>query len=201
MPSTIAAKKNPQLPYWTTTSYTEEKSVFGYNQMLDITNSKLKPEYMEQKGLVIVSRRKADITKAKNEIGFEANSDGDVILHALFNALSTAIGGKSLGFYADKMFKDGITDSKKYLEFILNKVKERNYKISNVAIMLEGKRPRIDGYIDKIKASLSKILNKTESSAFLFCMFSRESIQKVPWLMLRYASSHFITSQAFLVWI
>ena len=94
----------------------------------------------------------------KDEIGFEANSDGDVILHALFNALSTAIGEKSLGFYADKMFKEGITDSKKYLEFILNKVKERNYKISNVAIMLEGKKPRIDGHIDKIKASLSKIL-------------------------------------------
>ncbi len=94
----------------------------------------------------------------KNEIGFEANSDGDVILHALFNALSTAIGDKSLGFYADEMCKDGITDSKKYLEFILNKVKERNYKISNVAIMLEGKKPKIDEHIEKIKNSLSKIL-------------------------------------------
>lgn len=94
----------------------------------------------------------------KNEIGFEANSDGDVILHALFNALSTAIGEKSLGFYADKMCKDGITDSKKYLEFVLDKVKERHYKISNVAIMLEGKKPRIDQVIDKIKASLSKLL-------------------------------------------
>lgn len=90
--------------------------------------------------------------------GFEANSDGDVILHALFNALSTAIGDRSLGFYADKMCKKGITDSKKYLKFILNKVKERNYKISNVAIMLEGKKPKIDDKIDDIKASLSKIL-------------------------------------------
>ena len=94
----------------------------------------------------------------KNESGFEANSDGDVILHALFNALSTAIGEKSLGFYADKMFKDGVTDSKKYLEFVLTKVKERNYKISNVAIMLEGKKPRIDEHIDNIKASLSRLL-------------------------------------------
>ncbi|MDP7476746.1 MAG: 2-C-methyl-D-erythritol 4-phosphate cytidylyltransferase, partial [Candidatus Woesearchaeota archaeon] len=30
--------------------------------------------------------------KIGNETGFDANSDGDVILHALFNALSTAIG-------------------------------------------------------------------------------------------------------------
>lgn len=100
----------------------------------------------------------------KDEIGLEANSDGDVILHALFNALSTAIGEKSLGFYADKMFKDGITDSKKYLEFILNKVKERNCKISNVAVMLEGKKPKIDKHIDKIKNSLSKILKIKEEN-------------------------------------
>ncbi len=99
-----------------------------------------------------------------DEIGFDADSDGDVILHALFNALSTAIGGKSLGFYANKMYKDGITDSRKYLEFILNKVKERNYKIGNVAIMLEGKRPRIDEHIDIIKDSLSKILKIREEN-------------------------------------
>jgi len=90
--------------------------------------------------------------------GFEANSDGDVILHALFNALSTAIGDRSLGFYADRMFKGGITDSKKYLEFILDKVTGSNYKISNIAIMLEGKKPKIDEHIEKIKNALSKLL-------------------------------------------
>ncbi|MFH0868546.1 MAG: 2-C-methyl-D-erythritol 4-phosphate cytidylyltransferase [Candidatus Woesearchaeota archaeon] len=97
-------------------------------------------------------------SKIENEIGFDANSDGDVILHALFNALSTAIGYKSLGFYADDMCKKGITDSKKYVEFILEKVKERGFKINNVAIMLEGKNPKIDEHIGKIKTSLSKLL-------------------------------------------
>jgi 2-C-methyl-D-erythritol 4-phosphate cytidylyltransferase / 2-C-methyl-D-erythritol 2,4-cyclodiphosphate synthase len=96
--------------------------------------------------------------KISDKGGFDANSDGDVILHALFNALSTATGDRSLGFYADKMFKDGITDSKKYVEFILKKVKGRNYEISNVAIMLEGQKPRLDEHVDKIKSSLSKLL-------------------------------------------
>ena len=96
--------------------------------------------------------------KIEKETGLEANSDGDVILHALFNALSTAIGMKSIGFYADGMCKKGITDSKKYLEFILDKVRERGYKISNVAIMLEGKKPNIDEHIENIKSKLSKIL-------------------------------------------
>jgi|TARA_B100001971_G_scaffold72955_1_gene67253 2-C-methyl-D-erythritol 4-phosphate cytidylyltransferase/2-C-methyl-D-erythritol 2,4-cyclodiphosphate synthase len=94
----------------------------------------------------------------ENKSGFEANSDGDVLLHALFNALSTTIGYKSISFYADDMCKRGITDSKKYVEFILDKVNEKGFKISNVAVMLEGKKPRIDEYIDKIKASLSKLL-------------------------------------------
>ena len=96
--------------------------------------------------------------KISNKDGFDANSDGDVVLHALFNALSTAIGMKSLGFYADKMLKEGITDSKQYLKFITGKTNEKNLKIQNVAIMLEGKRPKIDGQIDRIKSSLSKLL-------------------------------------------
>ena len=96
--------------------------------------------------------------KISGKNGFEANSDGDVVLHALFNALSTAIGFKSLGFYADEMCRKGVTDSKKYIGFILGKLNERNYRINNVAIMIEGKTPRMDEHIDKIKGSLAKIL-------------------------------------------
>jgi len=65
----------------------------------------------------------------------------------------------SLGFYADRMFNEGITNSRKYVEFIIDKAKGKNYKIINVAIMLEGKKPKLDEHIDNIKKSLSKILN------------------------------------------
>ena len=102
--------------------------------------------------------------KISEKGGFEANSDGDVLLHALFNALSTAIGFKSLGFYADDMYKKGVTDSKKYLEFIINKVNEKNLKVSNIAIMLEGKKPKIDGHIENIKSKLSKMLKIKEEN-------------------------------------
>ena len=96
------------------------------------------------------------------EYGFDANSDGDIILHALFNAISSALGMKSLGNYANSMFKKGITQSKQYLAFILEKMKSKNFKIGNVAIMLEGKKPIIDEISDKIKKSLSKILSLEE---------------------------------------
>lgn len=94
-----------------------------------------------------------------DEVGFEANSDGDVILHALFNAISQALGEKSIGYYADKMCEAGITDSKEYLNVIIKIMKERGYQIGNVGIMLEGKRPKISKYHDEIKETLSKILN------------------------------------------
>ncbi|MBI2557784.1 2-C-methyl-D-erythritol 4-phosphate cytidylyltransferase [Candidatus Woesearchaeota archaeon] len=93
-----------------------------------------------------------------NEIGLEADSDGDVILHALFNAISSAIGERSLGFYADAMYKKGITDSKEYLNIILNKLKEKNTEINNVSVMIEAAKPRLEKHTDNIKSSLSKIL-------------------------------------------
>jgi len=96
--------------------------------------------------------------------GFEANSDGDVVLHALFNAISTALGMKSLGFYADRMFNEGITDSRQYLRFIIEKINAKNLKIQNVAIMLEGRKPKIDKHIDKIKGSLSRLLKIKEEN-------------------------------------
>ena len=106
----------------------------------------------------------------------------DVILHAIFKALSTAIGDRSLGFYADKMFKDGITDSKKYVEFILDKVKERNYNVSNAAVMLEGKNPKVDEHIDKIKASLSKILKIKKENIGIAATSVEELTEFEKWL-------------------
>ncbi len=97
--------------------------------------------------------------KVLNEIGLEANSDGDVILHALFNAISSAIGERSLGFYADDLYKKGVTDSKEYLKVILNKLNQKNMEINNISISIETKKPKLEKHTNNIKESLSKILN------------------------------------------
>lgn len=93
-----------------------------------------------------------------NETGLEANSDGDVILHALFNAISSAIGEKSISFYADNMYKKGILDSKEYLKVILEKLQQKYYQISNISISIEASKPKLEKYTEKIQDSLSKIL-------------------------------------------
>ncbi len=99
-----------------------------------------------------------------NEKGLEGNSDCDVVLHALFNALSQAIGKRSIAVYSDKMCSEGIDDSKEYLKVALKMVNESNYRISNIGIMIEAKKPRIEPYVDKMKKSISEILMIEEDS-------------------------------------
>lgn len=89
----------------------------------------------------------------------KANSDGDVILHAIFNSLSQAIGDMSLGFYADDICEKGVTDSKKYIEIILKKVEQQKFKINSLGLMIECKKPKIDPLTPKLKKSLCNILN------------------------------------------
>jgi 2-C-methyl-D-erythritol 2,4-cyclodiphosphate synthase len=94
-----------------------------------------------------------------NHLGLQGNSDGDVIIHSLCNALSSAIGGESISTWADPMcFDNKITDSRKYLEYIY-KIVSKNYSIVNISIAIEAETPRLS--IDQkagIKKSLSSIL-------------------------------------------
>ena len=89
----------------------------------------------------------------------EANSDGDVVLHAIFNAISQALGKKSIGFYADEQCEKGIKDSKKYVETILKEMRKEGFEVNSLGLMMECKKPQIDKLSAKIKKSLSAILS------------------------------------------
>jgi 2-C-methyl-D-erythritol 2,4-cyclodiphosphate synthase len=95
--------------------------------------------------------------------GLHGNSDGDVIIHSLCNALSSAIGGDSLGTWSDDMcLKQGIKDSAKFLEYIFNIIKNKNYILENISISVEAKKPYLNiDLIKKIKENLAKLLNIT----------------------------------------
>lgn len=93
--------------------------------------------------------------------GLQGNSDGDVIIHSLCNALSSAIGGDSLGTWSDDIcLKQGIKDSTKYLKYILNIIKSKNYILENISISVEAKKPYLSiDVIKKIKEKLAMLLN------------------------------------------
>ena len=88
-----------------------------------------------------------------------ADSDGDMIIHSLCNALNTAIGRGSFDEYAGPLCKKGIKDSTKYLSIAYDYVKDAGYKINNISISLEAGKPRIEKHRTLIVESLSLLLH------------------------------------------
>jgi len=86
----------------------------------------------------------------------QANSDGDVVLHALTNAVSGISGKNVLGALADEMCRSGITDSRAYLAKALSDL--NNTVVTHVSFTIECKQPHLSGRIDEMKASVAALL-------------------------------------------
>jgi 2-C-methyl-D-erythritol 2,4-cyclodiphosphate synthase len=96
--------------------------------------------------------------KFNNYPKLKGNSDADVVIHSLCNALSSAIGGESLSTWADDMCQKGVIDSKEYLKHILNVVSPK-FIISNISISVEAQIPRLTSDEKQlVKKSLADIL-------------------------------------------
>ena len=77
------------------------------------------------------------------EVGLLANSDGDVVLHAITNAVSGITGRNILGRVADEMCQSGITDSAEYLR---------------EALSMECLRPKISPMIPAMQEKIAELL-------------------------------------------
>ena len=96
----------------------------------------------------------------ENEFSLQANSDGDVILHAITNAVSGITCVNILGDKADQMCKNGILDSEEYLKEALKYLKE---KIVHISISLECKTPKITPKIPEMRTNIARILKVPEN--------------------------------------
>ncbi len=91
------------------------------------------------------------------ELGLKANSDGDVVLHAICNAISSVTGVIILGKIADELLqKSGITDSSLYLNEALATL--GNQEISHVSISIEADRPKILPHIEKMRTHIAQLM-------------------------------------------
>lgn len=89
--------------------------------------------------------------------GFNANSDGDVIYHCICNAISSLTGEIILGKKADELLeKDGITDSRIYLEHALQSLGDQ--KITHIALTIEAKRPRFLPKIQALRENIAEVM-------------------------------------------
>ena len=86
----------------------------------------------------------------------DGNSDADVILHALTDAISAVTGRAVIGAVADSMCADGVTDSREYLKVALTNLGA--WQLSHVSIALECKRPRIDPKVSALRTSIARLL-------------------------------------------
>lgn len=91
--------------------------------------------------------------------GLSGNSDADVILHALTDAISGITGRTVIGAVADRMCREGIRDSKAYLEVALDDLGD--WRISHVSIALECLRPKIDPKVPALRGSIAGLLGLT----------------------------------------
>ena len=93
------------------------------------------------------------------EFGFDAHSDGDVLLHAVTDALLGALALGDIGMHypdTDPRWKD--CDSGVFLRHAASLVRERGYRISNVDATVILQRPRLRDYREAIRSSLAALL-------------------------------------------
>lgn len=92
----------------------------------------------------------------------KGNSDADVVLHALTNAVSGITGVNILGAVADKMcLEEGITDSSAYLAVALKDLKG---SICHASFSIECSVPKLSPHIPRMKKQIAGLLGIDEAN-------------------------------------
>ena len=98
--------------------------------------------------------------KIPSEKGCVAHSDGDVLLHAICDALLGAAGLRDIGYYfpdTDNQYKN--IDSKILLKNTFDLISQKGYSVINIDTTICLEKPKISSFIQEIKNSISNIIN------------------------------------------
>ena len=91
--------------------------------------------------------------------GLKGHSDGDVILHAIIDAILGATRRKDIGTYFPNTKKFMNIRSPKMLKPIIENLHKSNFLINNLDINLICEKPKVSKYRNRIINSLSKLVN------------------------------------------
>ena len=90
---------------------------------------------------------------------FRAHSDGDVLYHAVFNAIASALGRRSIGHYfPDSDAAERNRDSADYLRAARELVASAGATIENISIVVECRTPRVDEITPEIQQNVAGLL-------------------------------------------
>lgn len=93
------------------------------------------------------------------EFGFDAHSDGDILLHAVTDALLGALALGDIGMHfpdTDPRWKD--CDSSVFVRHAASLVRQRGYRIGNVDATVILQRPKLGDLRAAIRANLAALL-------------------------------------------
>lgn len=94
-----------------------------------------------------------------SSFGEEAHSDGDVLLHAVGEAILGALSLGDLGTHFpdnDPKYKD--IDSSKLITKIMSMVNARHYVVNNIDCFISLESPKLKGYVKDIQNNVARLL-------------------------------------------
>ena len=96
--------------------------------------------------------------------GVIAHSDGDVVLHALCDAMLGAAGLGDIGMHfpdTDPVWKG--VESRRFVEAILEMLSVRKYKVGNADVTVLAQSPKLSPYRLEIRRSIAQMLGVSEN--------------------------------------
>ncbi len=103
--------------------------------------------------------------KIPHSKGCIAHSDGDVLIHAICDALLGAAAMRDIGFHfpdTDSEFKN--IDSKILLQKTMNIISNKGYFLVNIDSTICLQKPKIKDYIPEITKTLANIINTDQDN-------------------------------------
>ena len=92
--------------------------------------------------------------------GLKAHSDGDVLIHAVIDALLGAAALGDIGSHfpdTDDRWKDA--DSGELLKSVVYEIRGAGYAVENIDITVICERPKLRPFVELIRSSLSELMN------------------------------------------
>jgi len=94
--------------------------------------------------------------------GLEAVSDGDVLLHAVTDAICGAAGLGDIGdYFRPEAKKSKNINSKKIAAYVLNKISGK-YRLVNIDITLVAERPKLFAHKKSIVSALGRVFKEVD---------------------------------------
>jgi 2-C-methyl-D-erythritol 2,4-cyclodiphosphate synthase len=101
--------------------------------------------------------------RIKHEKGLLGNSDADVLIHALCDALLGAANLRDIGFnFPDTAGEYKDIDSKILLKRTVELIAGKGYSIGNIDATVSAERPRLSTYIPLMKQTIARVTGADE---------------------------------------